>query len=102
MEQQQRLHHLKQKVRKMLEAAAEQSSQMLNLVDKIQRLGVSYHFETEIETALRHIYKTCDHHFDDLHTTALSFRLLRQQGYPVSCGKLISQLIFLYVIQIRL
>ncbi|XP_057460929.1 (-)-germacrene D synthase-like [Actinidia eriantha] len=85
MEQQQRLHHLKQKVRKMLEAAAEQSSQMLNLVDKIQRLGVSYHFEIEIETALRHIYKTCDYYFDDLHTAALSFRLLRQQGYPVSC-----------------
>ncbi|GFS29235.1 terpenoid cyclases/Protein prenyltransferases superfamily protein [Actinidia rufa] len=69
----------------MLEAAAGQSSQMLNLVDKIQRLGVSYHFETEIETALQHIYETCDHHFDDLHTAALSFRLLRQQGYPVSC-----------------
>ncbi|GFZ04840.1 terpenoid cyclases/Protein prenyltransferases superfamily protein [Actinidia rufa] len=69
----------------MLEAATGQSSQMLNLVDKIQRLGVYYHFETEIETALRHIYETCDHHFDDLHTAALSFRLLRQQGYPVSC-----------------
>ncbi|GFS42113.1 terpenoid cyclases/Protein prenyltransferases superfamily protein [Actinidia rufa] len=59
----------------MLEAAAGQSSQMLNLVDKIQRLGVSYHFETEIETALQHIYETCDHHFDDLHTAALSFRI---------------------------
>ncbi|GFZ04841.1 terpene synthase-like sequence-1,8-cineole [Actinidia rufa] len=73
----------------MLDAAAEQSSQMLNLVDKIQRLGVSYHFETEIETVLRHIYKTRDYHFDDLHTAALSFRLLRQHGYPVSCGKIL-------------
>ncbi|GFS29280.1 terpene synthase 21 [Actinidia rufa] len=59
---------------------------MLNLIDGIQRLGVSYHFTTEIEAALKHIYETCDHgHFDDLYTVALFFRLLRQQGFPVSC-----------------
>ena len=84
MEQEQ-LHQLKQKVIKMLMAAADKPSQMLNLIDRIQRLGVSYHFKTEIEAALKHIYES-DHHFDDLYTVALFFRLLRQQGFPVSCG----------------
>ncbi|KAL7228876.1 hypothetical protein ACSBR2_007546 [Camellia fascicularis] len=62
----------------------------LNFIDAIQRLGVSYHFESEIETALQHIYETdYDHHDDkannDLYTIALLFQLLRQQGYPISC-----------------
>ncbi|GMP68108.1 hypothetical protein CsSME_00027833 [Camellia sinensis var. sinensis] len=43
-----------------------------------------------METALQHIYETdYDHHDDkandDLYTVALMFRLLRQQGYPISC-----------------
>ncbi|XP_057507163.1 (-)-germacrene D synthase-like isoform X2 [Actinidia eriantha] len=78
------LHQLKQKVIKMLMAAADKPSQMLNLIDRIQRLGMSYHFKTEIEAALKHIHES-DHHFDDLYTVALFFRLLRQQGFPVSC-----------------
>ncbi|CAL5405701.1 unnamed protein product [Camellia sinensis] len=69
----------------------QQPSQKLNFVDAIQRLGVSYHFESEIETALQHIYDTdYDDHDDkannDLCTVALLFRLLRQQGYLISCG----------------
>ena len=83
--EQEQLHQLKQKVIKMLVGAADKPSQMLNLIDGIQRLGVSYHFETEIEAALKHIYES-DRHFDDLYTVALFFRLLRQQGFPVSCG----------------
>ncbi|CAL5342397.1 unnamed protein product [Camellia sinensis] len=74
----------------MLVAANDQPSEKLNFIDAIQRLGVSYHFESEIETALQHIYETdYDHHDDkannDLYTIALLFRLLRQQGYPISC-----------------
>ncbi|GFS29269.1 terpenoid cyclases/Protein prenyltransferases superfamily protein [Actinidia rufa] len=76
MEQEQ-LHQLKQKVIKLLVAAADKPSQMLNLIDGIQRLGVSYHFTTEIEAALKHIYETCDHgHFDDLYTVALFFKAI--------------------------
>ncbi|THG05382.1 hypothetical protein TEA_015467 [Camellia sinensis var. sinensis] len=76
--------------RKMLVAANDQPSQKLNFIDAIQRLGVCYHFESEIEAALQHIYETdYDHHDDkgndDLYTVALSFWLLRQQGYPISC-----------------
>ncbi|GMP66355.1 hypothetical protein CsSME_00026745 [Camellia sinensis var. sinensis] len=55
---------------------------------------VSHHFESEIETAFRHIYETYyDHHDDkandDLYTIALLFRLLRQQGYPILVVSLI-------------
>ncbi|CAL5361993.1 unnamed protein product [Camellia sinensis] len=84
------LQQQKEEVRKMLVAANDQPSQKLNFIDAIQRLGVSYYFESEIETALQHIYKTdYDHHDDkandDLYTVALLFRLLRQQGYSISC-----------------
>lgn len=91
MEQQQ-LEQLKRKVRNML-MEDDKPSQKLNLIDAIQRLGVAYHFETEIEAELQHMYETYqqhDHKFadhDDLYTMALSFRLLRQEGYPISCGK---------------
>ncbi|KAL6218531.1 hypothetical protein ACLB2K_011741 [Fragaria x ananassa] len=61
----------------------------LKLIDAIQRFGVAYHFEEEIEDALRHIhatYRDQDHINDDsdLSTVALCFRLLRQHGYEIS------------------
>ncbi|KAL7186039.1 hypothetical protein ACSBR2_027903 [Camellia fascicularis] len=82
------------KVRKMLGATNNQPSQKLNFIDAIQCIGVSHHFESEIEIALRHIYETYyDHHDDkandDLYTIALLFRLLRQQGYPILVVSLI-------------
>ena len=88
----QQLQQQKQEVRKMLVAANDQLSQKLNFIDAIQCLGVSYHFVSEIEAALQHIYETdYDHHDDkankDLYTIALLLRLLRQQGYPISSGK---------------
>ncbi|KAH7859427.1 hypothetical protein Vadar_001028 [Vaccinium darrowii] len=82
---------LKGKVRNML-MEDEKPWQKLNLIDAIQRLGVAYHFQTEIEAELQHMYETYqqqDHRLaddgDDLYTVALWFRLLRQEGYPVSC-----------------
>lgn len=87
----QQVEELKEKVRKMLMAPGEKSSQKLNFIDAIQRLGVSYHFENEIQEILQQLHETlhdCDDHEydDDLHTVALRFRLLRQQGYYISCG----------------
>ena len=64
----------------------------LELIDAIQRLGVSYHFEGEIDEVLQQIHKhhyTCDVQESDgaLYTIALHFRLLRQQGYNILSGK---------------
>ena len=86
---------LKQVVRKeVFTDAAADSSRQLKLIAAIQRLGVAYHFETEIEQALERIHATYqDIHDDDgdLYNVALRFRLLRRHGYNVSCGGLSSQ-----------
>ncbi|GKV02271.1 hypothetical protein SLEP1_g14728 [Rubroshorea leprosula] len=56
-------------------------SKKLHLIDPIQRLGIVYHFEIEIDNALEKIHLSgVDHVEYDLHTTAVWFRLLRQQG----------------------
>nr|XP_029118060.1 alpha-humulene synthase isoform X2 [Elaeis guineensis] len=56
--------------------------QEMELIDALQRLGVAYHFEKEIDKILRQI---CNAQMegDDLHTVALRFRLLRQHGYNI-------------------
>ncbi|KAM3382954.1 terpene synthase 17 [Capsicum galapagoense] len=81
---------LKEEVRKMLVMAPSKSLQKLDLINTIQRLGVAYHFEREIEESLSYMHThyeewigVVDGH--DLHAIALCFRLLRQQGYYVSC-----------------
>nr|A0A7G5KLV1.1 RecName: Full=Sesquiterpene synthase TPS2; AltName: Full=Beta-copaene synthase TPS2; AltName: Full=Beta-cubebene synthase TPS2; AltName: Full=Beta-ylangene synthase TPS2; AltName: Full=Terpene synthase 2; Short=CoTPS2 [Cananga odorata]QMW48843.1 terpene synthase 2 [Cananga odorata] len=79
----QRAEKLKHDVLKMLHNVSV-SLQDLNLIDEIQRLGVGYHFETEIENAMKRIYNSRDNDDDDLHAVALRFRLLRQHGYNVS------------------
>ncbi|KAK1429342.1 hypothetical protein QVD17_11550 [Tagetes erecta] len=60
----------------------------LELVDDLQRLGISYHFENEIRNLLEVIYNTYYKTYDkwnkiDLNLKALGFRLLRQHGYQV-------------------
>ncbi|KAM5565437.1 (-)-alpha-pinene synthase [Rosa sericea] len=86
---QEQVEELKQVVmKKVFTNAADDFSHQLKLIDAIQRLGVAYHFETEIEQALERIHATYqDIHVDggDLYNVALRFRLLRQHGYNVSC-----------------
>ncbi|GAB2292193.1 hypothetical protein Dimus_026444 [Dionaea muscipula] len=80
---------LKEKVRKMLtdEMTTATLLKKLKLIDAVQRLGISYHFEGEIDELLEQIF--IDHKTSvadyDLHGTALLFRLQRQHGYNVSC-----------------
>ncbi|KAJ9671957.1 hypothetical protein PVL29_025551 [Vitis rotundifolia] len=83
----QHVQQLKEEVRKMLITAADDSVQKLHLIDAIQRLGVAYHFESEIDEALKHIFdvSVVSAEEDDVYTASLRFRLLRQQGYKVSC-----------------
>ncbi|CAN1190413.1 (-)-germacrene D synthase [Linum perenne] len=63
---------------------------MLNLINVIERLGIDYHFEVEIELFLQQLYAehnsvdSCRIIDGDLRTAALSFRLLRQHGYNIS------------------
>ncbi|KAI3693548.1 hypothetical protein L1987_76494 [Smallanthus sonchifolius] len=75
-------------VRKELMITA--SSEPMQLIDEIQRLGVAYHFEDEIEKILQHIYvKYGDDMWienPNLQSASLWFRLLRQHGFNVSPG----------------
>ncbi|CDP18846.1 unnamed protein product [Coffea canephora] len=85
------LQQLEDEVRKMLTETPDESPRKLDLIDTIRRLGVSYHFESEIEESLQNIYNAGDEmnnkDANDLHTIALRFRLLRQQGFYASSGK---------------
>ncbi|XP_028102783.1 beta-bisabolene synthase-like isoform X2 [Camellia sinensis] len=55
----------------------------LELIDAVQRLGLKYHFEGEIKQSLDDLIHNDAWFSDDLHATALRFRLLRQHGYDV-------------------
>ncbi|KAH0678033.1 hypothetical protein KY284_019118 [Solanum tuberosum] len=89
-EEEERVERLRDEVKKMLieDHHATSTRKLLEIIDNTQRLGVSYHFEKEIEESLKHIYNnlSCGE-FDDhnnLEIVALRFRLLRQAGYNVS------------------
>nr|AIK19228.1 sesquiterpene synthase [Eugenia uniflora] len=85
-----KIEEMKGEVRKMVNDVADKPSQMLHLIDQIQRLGIFYHFEREIDEQLEQIHKSYSRlvhevfEADDLYMVALIFRLLRQQGYNVS------------------
>ncbi|KAB2006095.1 hypothetical protein ES319_D11G318100v1 [Gossypium barbadense] len=87
---QQEYEELKQKVRRMLVTNMDKPSQKLHIIDAVKRLGVAYHFEKEIEDALEVIYDHYCNHIqidddEDLYTTAVRFRLLREHGFNVQC-----------------
>nr|UNI81647.1 terpene synthase 4 [Stevia rebaudiana] len=88
---QQRAKELKEKVRKelVIEGSKDptQHIKLIELIDVVQRLGVAYHFEDEIEECLTRIYVMYGDKWineDSLQSTSLWFRLLRQQGFKVS------------------
>nr|GMD18121.1 (-)-alpha-terpineol synthase-like [Ipomoea batatas] len=79
---------LKENVREMLENVKKVSSDQLELIDVVQRLGLSYHFNREIQKILASLHTMMNNKVEqkteDLCKTALQFRLLRQEGYQVS------------------
>jgi len=56
---------------------------LFNLASTMQRLGVAYHFEKEIEKAVRLLYPNVN---TNLYTTALQFRVLREHGFWITSG----------------
>ncbi|KAK6164147.1 hypothetical protein DH2020_001011 [Rehmannia glutinosa] len=77
---------LKEEARSMLMAEGNTISDKLVLIDTLERLGVAYHFDQEIEEQLEEIFKFDSGQDYDLFTTALRFRLLRQHRHYVSCS----------------
>ncbi|KAA8524546.1 hypothetical protein F0562_010969 [Nyssa sinensis] len=75
---------MKDEVKCMINEATDPLAK-LELIDAVQRLGLKYHFETEIKNGVDFIYKDRSDAwlYDDLYATALRFRLLRQHGYNI-------------------
>lgn len=81
----------------LVDEKMEDSLAQLELIDTLQRLGISYHFENEIKSILDKKYTKINNPSYDISTwtsknnslyaTALEFRLLRQHGYRVPQGK---------------
>ncbi|XP_044496681.1 (-)-germacrene D synthase-like [Mangifera indica] len=81
---------LKEEIISMLRDDANKPEQKLELVNAIQRLGVSYHFESEIREIIEEVYKAHNETdlgdgTDELYSISLRFRLLRQHGYKIPC-----------------
>ncbi|WMV12646.1 hypothetical protein MTR67_006031 [Solanum verrucosum] len=55
----------------------------LELIDNLERLGVSYHFKDEIMQILKSIHDQISSTDNSLYSTALKFRLLRQHGFHI-------------------
>ncbi|XP_058210690.1 tricyclene synthase EBOS, chloroplastic-like isoform X3 [Rhododendron vialii] len=85
--QKQMAEKLKGEVRSMTDA---NSLTILELIDDIQRLGLSYHFEKDITRALDRMFLCVNgtnlwtQQKSTVHAIALCFKLCRQHGYEVS------------------
>ena len=78
-----RLEELKRNAKCLLSSNNKNVGVLLKLASTMQRLGVAYHFEKEIEEALALLYP---HLTTNLYTTALQFRVLREHGFSISSG----------------
>ncbi|KAI9197715.1 hypothetical protein LWI28_002989 [Acer negundo] len=83
-----RVQELKEDVRAMLVKGSDPLHQM-ELIDTLQRLGLSYHFDHEIKRILGRIHdKRCSNintrKQESLYAVALEFRLFRKHGFHIS------------------
>ncbi|KAM6581835.1 hypothetical protein CsatA_005609 [Cannabis sativa] len=90
--QQQKVEELKEVVRREIFGESSISSSayydawknQLKIIDVVERLGLAYHFETEIENMIEQIYNQTNIDDEDLHHVSDRFRLLRQHGFRIS------------------
>ncbi|XP_038720312.1 probable terpene synthase 6 [Tripterygium wilfordii] len=79
---------LKVEFKDMLTSSSDHSVQKIVLIDSLCRLGLSYHFDHEIQLQLKQIFEaeiiSFDENRNDLHATTLMFRVFRQHGYKMS------------------
>ncbi|EOY14243.1 Terpene synthase 21, putative [Theobroma cacao] len=81
---------LKEKVKEMLKASTADPMENVKFIDTLLRLGVSYHFENDIEMQLERIFNSQENLFHkddyDLNSTSIAFRVSRLHGFKMSCG----------------
>ena len=88
------IKELKELIKMELLESSNKPTEQLELIDTIERLGVAYHFEEEIEEALQQLH-AIHHDQDDLYYISLRFRILRQHGFHESSGNLFSKKIIM-------
>lgn len=75
----------------MLKASTADPMENVKFIDTLLRLGVSYHFENDIEMQLERIFNSQENLFHkddyDLNSTSIAFRVSRLHGFKMSCGK---------------
>ncbi|KAG6525042.1 terpene synthase 10-like [Zingiber officinale] len=81
---------LKERIREVI-CEKKEVEEQLRLIDHLQQLGVAYHFKDDIKDALTSIHGSLEDIIslqlkdtDDVHATALLFRLLRQNGFSIT------------------
>lgn len=77
---------MKKNLMMMVEGLIEELDVKLELIDNLERLGVSYHFKNEIMQILKSVHQQITCRDNSLYSTALKFRLLRQHGFHISQG----------------
>ncbi|XP_047956515.1 germacrene A synthase-like isoform X1 [Salvia hispanica] len=86
---------MKNEVRNLLTAPQTKMIDTMNLINTLERLGVSYHFENEIEEKLQQFFHLNTNYDDDevydLYTVALHFRLFRQHGHRISTAEIFAK-----------
>ncbi|XP_019155650.1 PREDICTED: terpene synthase 10-like [Ipomoea nil] len=81
---------LKEKVQDMLNDGEIKEAEKIEMIDQLQKFDCSYHFQDEINAVLTDIYaQKSGNNFKsseekDLYSTALEFRILRQNGFDIS------------------
>ncbi|KAL1821706.1 hypothetical protein ACET3Z_016575 [Daucus carota] len=77
---------LKDDAKLLIHADTETPLAKLELLDSVQRLGLKHLLKKDIKQAVDAIYNNSVDAWlsDDLHSTALRFRILREHGYAVS------------------
>lgn len=76
---------LKEEVRRMIKDESSDIWLKLELINDVKRLGLSYHYDKDIDEALLRFHSSAFAN-TSLHQTALCFRLLREYGHDVSAG----------------
>ncbi|KAI8528323.1 hypothetical protein RHMOL_Rhmol12G0141000 [Rhododendron molle] len=81
---------LKEEVKDMLVLDHQVGAEKMVLIDALERLGVSYLFQKEIEELLENMFPKFEEYsrvfHDNLFMVSLHFRVFRQHGYDLSSG----------------
>ncbi|XVE81278.1 hypothetical protein DITRI_Ditri15bG0051000 [Diplodiscus trichospermus] len=84
------INPLKEKVKDMLVASTADPIENVKFIDTLLRLGVSYHFDCDIESHLERIFNSQPNLVAendlDLNSTSIVFRVFRQYGFRISCS----------------